>query len=80
LLYGNLKTPKIFSLYKLIDWLNNKKCWLLQVASNTTGCCCEARQQHHFATKGGVHLPPAFGWLRQERVLPLAGALAGGRH
>ena len=25
LLNGNMKTPKIFSLYKLIDWLNNKK-------------------------------------------------------
>jgi len=24
LLNGNMKTPKIFSLYKLIDWLNNK--------------------------------------------------------
>jgi hypothetical protein len=24
LLNGNMKTPKIYSLYKLIDWLNNK--------------------------------------------------------
>ena len=27
LLNGNMRTPKINSLYKLIDWLNNKNCW-----------------------------------------------------
>ena len=35
LLNGNMKTPKIFSLYKLIDWLNNKNYNLNKFPLNT---------------------------------------------
>ena len=35
LLNGNMKTPKIYSLYKLIDWLNNKTNLLKKLPLNT---------------------------------------------
>jgi hypothetical protein len=44
LLNGNMKTPKIFSLYKLIDWLasNNKNSNLIKLPLNTESFCKDA--------------------------------------